>query len=243
MHTATSKSKVQQKKSYRKVLDIIRNTIEGTGDLVGNHSILQLAYLGCLPCWMREVVHIPDNSKYVSYFNDNFGLSLKGQALDKMVDTLCHNLTQRIGRHFSSRTVENILCKAFRHFSATTRTNTESGIVEKTRELPWADIVFRDQMVFCDRGEWIHFVTAKGQKGCFQQAVFTRFPFGDELLPLRDISTRIRGGNLPRDLVRPRINIQLDFDMPPFPAASLEAKQVARRVVGKKLGRQLAKTI
>ena len=90
--------------------------------------------------------------------------------------------------------------------------------------------------MFCDRGEWIHFVTAKGQKGCFQQADFTRFPFGDELLPLRDISTQIRGGTLPRELVRPRINIQLVFDIPPFPAACPNAKQVAPRIVGKKLG-------
>ena len=84
--------------------------------------------------------------------------------------------------------------------------------------------MFRDQMVFCDQGEWIHFVTAKGQKGCFQQAVFTRFPFGDELLPLWDISTQIQGSTLPVELVRPWINLQVDFDIPPFPPASPEAK-------------------
>ena len=67
------------------------------------------------------------------------------------------------------------------------------------------------------------------------------FHFGDELLPLRDISTRIRGGTLPRELVRPQINIQLDFDIPPFPAASPETKQVACRIVGKKLDNSLAK--
>jgi len=67
----------------------------------------------------------------------------------------------------------------------------------------------------------------KGRKAVFNRLFSHEFHFGDDEFHF--------GEEL--------FNIQLDFDIPPFPAASPDAKQVACRIVGKKLGRQLGKTI
>ena len=99
----------------------IEKTNVGTGKLASNHVTLVMSMLGVTPPWTADFAVITDKAKSIEWFNNQFAMKkpLKGVELDRMVSSLSRSLQQLCPTiRFTLRLMENVLCEAYREFSA-----------------------------------------------------------------------------------------------------------------------------
>lgn len=189
----------------------------GTGTLASNHVTLAMAMLGITPPWTADYAVITDKAKAVEWFNNNFAMKkrLKGVELDRFVSSLSRSL-QQVCPSFrvTLRIMENILCEAYRQFSA-----------ENKGRVEFHDTLFKDQLVFRRVGTNVEFLSMDGSRGDLGPAILEHFPFGDNMLTMREIveacnvhetTSSSRRGVFPRELTHPRARFELHIRLPPL---------------------------
>ena len=95
-------------------------TNQGTGALASNHVTLAMAMLGVTPPWTVDFALIEDTAKSVQWFNNNYPMkkTLKVVELEQFVSSLSRSLQQLCPTvKVTLQVMENILCKAYCHFS------------------------------------------------------------------------------------------------------------------------------
>lgn len=223
---------------YRKISRELSELWEGAGILVTSHSINQKACLGLLPAWCRDYAITDPTSRVVQYFNDEFELKKKLNAteLRRFMKTLAQRFQVAFERTFTKRVLENILCKVYRVLN---NPKTNKSVKEK-----WCDTLQQGQVLFNFRPNSIQITFSDGSSEIIEgDAAITRFPYGDSLLPMAEIviqlglpltmpsNSRTRQFQFYDRIWFPRVDIDVDFDMPPLPILSLDAQTYTRQVL------------
>ena len=199
--------------SMKKFTAELIRTNEGTGCLASNHATLIMGMLGLLPAWTIDFAVITAKAKPIEWINENFSMEkpLKGAELDRFVANLSRSL-QAICPNliFSLRTMENIICEAYRHFSSQLR-----------GRVTFNDTLQPDQWAYVYEQERVTYVTQHGVKGDFGAAILERLPYGERLLTIPEIMHACilhrfgrRDQSLPSDAYKKRARFALNFDLP-----------------------------
>ena len=133
-----------------------------------------------------------------------------------MVSSLSRSLQQLCPTvKFTLRLMENVLCKAYRQFSA-----------ENRGRVQFNDTLLPEQLLYQQVGTNVQFLAMDGSRGDLGTAIFERFPFGDEMRTMEEIvqacnvhkrTLSRRRGSFPRQLMQPRARFQLDIPLQVLP--------------------------
>ena len=191
----------------------LTRTNAGTGCLASNHATLIMGMLGLLPSWTIDFAVITAKAKPIDWINKNITMDkpLKGAELDWFLSSLARSLQAIFPDiKFSLRMMENLMCEAYRHFSAQLR-----------GRVTFNDTLQLDQWAFVYDGQCMTFVSADGSKGDLGVAILECIPYGDRLLTMPEIVRACevqdfgrRGLFLPRELTHPRADYVLDYELP-----------------------------
>ena len=191
----------------------LTRTNAGTGCLASNHATLIMGMLGILPSWTIDFAVITAKAKPIDWINKNISMEkpLKGAELDRFLASLARSLQAIFPNiKFSLRIMENLMCEAYRHFSAQLR-----------GRVTFNDTLQLDQWAFVYNGQSMMFVSSDGSQGDLGCAILERIPYGERLLTMpeivracevQDISRR--GSFLPRELTHPRATFKIDYELP-----------------------------
>jgi hypothetical protein len=189
---------------------------DGVGMLIAQHSMAMHSELGLLPPWVREGASITAGKLYMKYFMQKFpmiGLGRLGKPnVDSVVGDLQSALTLQLGGNFSRSWVENLLCKGY-------RASTESTS-------PFVDLLIDHQPLFKFESATVSVIhndnsVLKVKGG---SALINSFPFGESLLPTKDIAEKMKEltGNifeqlssveLPREIIETVVSVEFEFEV------------------------------
>jgi len=206
----------KRKQGYQLLLSVIKASYNGVRDLVGGHALALMSELGLLPNWIRmEAIHIK-RARYVSTFEKNYGVNLKGTELDSFMKTLSAQLSYIFEETFPPSKTENVCCKTYRLWN------------ENSQDNRWCDTFSPNQLLFSFDTERF-FVHGKHHVEEYPGGLISRFPIGNELKMLNEIANDLHevlpvlesGMNIdtlccikyPKNLLYPGRNLELDFDL------------------------------
>ena len=232
-------NKPTMRTAYKALIDFVIKTIDRTGTLIGNHSLLILSLVGVVPWWVRTICTVDPGAGYITHINSRIATPIIGRngkaELARFMDSEIARLLREPvvgGMLITWRYVENLLCKV--------------RIITSARVSHWCDTMGTTDPLVCLVEEYMLVRHPDGSQDHVPGAMMTRFGFGRALLKITEILEELRiGTDQPTDrefnrvvqdtrwntvFYRRTMSLDLEWNLPDAPILEGQASILVDRI-------------
>ena len=163
------------------------NKVAGFGTLANEHSLFQKSILGFLPGWCSKTALVK-NKDILEWYERHFNLrkKLTRSTLKGFLKTLQKKLELSIGISFTTRDLENILCKCYRILNAT------------SSDREWCDTLMEHSMLYRPEEDGTTVIYPDGEEIFIEtDSVIATFGYDNHRMTMKQIVEEL---NLPNTL-------------------------------------------
>lgn len=182
--TPRAPSKKEMQQAYKLLVAFVIKSIDNTGLLVANHSLLALSLVGAVPWWVRTCCVVDPGAGYIKTINERFQLQQpltnKNNELMRFIDSMVSRLSTSFGDDifFTYRYVENLLCKF--------------KIITGNRKSSWCDTMGLTDPLIVLKGNNMFIVHSDGSSDMVPGPLMSMFGCGNSVLSITELIDELR---------------------------------------------------